>query len=391
MIFNSLGSNYNFNFVLKTLFSFNLPKYREELEKFLQEKYGGEAILLYKGREAIELALTYLNLPKGSFVAINGFTCYAVYEAIKKAGLEVEYLDIDRGELNFSADTLKKVIEKNPKIKVVIVQNTLGYPGEIEQIAQICKQNKIFLVEDLAHCVGTKYGNGKEAGTVGDFVVLSFSQDKIIDAVSGGALIERIGANLDHPPGGLAWHLQDVPLEKQLKDKLYPTFTYIIRITYQWKLGKVMHFLLKKLKFLSEPMDGDGKLRGIPAWYCNLIKSQFEKLRENLNHRKKIALIYVSQINPKIISPNLIKKVEFSSNLRFPIFVEERVGLVKYLAQNNIFVSDIWYDAPIAPAGQCPNAQLASAEILNLPTHINVSEIDAEKIAHLVNQWLKSR
>ena len=41
----------------------------------------------------------------------------------------------------------------------------------------ICKEKDIVLIEDLAHCVGAKYLNGKEAGNVGDLVVLSFSQD----------------------------------------------------------------------------------------------------------------------------------------------------------------------------------------------------------------------
>ena len=184
-IFNSLGSNYNFGFVLKALFS----KGGKDLKAFLEKKYYGKATILYKGREAIELALK--DLPKTSFVAINGFTCFAVYGAIKKAGMQVEYLDIEKGDLNFSAKTLDQKLRNNPKIKAVIIQNTLGYPCDIENISKICKEKKIILIEDLAHSIGARYENGEEAGMIGDFVVLSFSQDKMIDSVSGGALIER--------------------------------------------------------------------------------------------------------------------------------------------------------------------------------------------------------
>ncbi len=186
-IFNSLGSNYNFGFAIRALFASNNDK---KLKAFLEEKYQGKATLLCKGRQAIELALKKTNLSEGT-VAINGFTCFAVYEAIKKAGLDVEYLDIAKDDLNFSAKTLEKHLEKNQKIKVVIIQNTLGYPCDIERISQLCKKKKVILIEDLAHSVGTRYSNRQEAGTVGDFVVLSFSQDKMIDTVTGGALIER--------------------------------------------------------------------------------------------------------------------------------------------------------------------------------------------------------
>ena len=117
-IFNSLGSNYNFNFALKALFADSKIGYPLRLIKLLENKYQGKATLLYKGREAIELGLRSLNLPQGSYIGINGFTCFAVYDAIKNAGLNVEYLDIEKGQLNFSAQTLIKTLKNNPRIKV---------------------------------------------------------------------------------------------------------------------------------------------------------------------------------------------------------------------------------------------------------------------------------
>lgn len=168
-----------------------------------------------------------------------------------------------------------------------------------------------------------------------------------------------------------------------MKDKFYPFFTYLIQKTYFFGLGKIIHFLLKNLGFLSNPMS-PGKNMPNPT----LVLSQFENLNKNLNHRKSIAAVYAKLINPKILSPKLVSQIPLSSNLRFPIFVENRESLIKFLAKSHIFVSDIWYDAPIAPSGECPNGELAAEEIVNLPTHINVSEVDAEKISDLINKWL---
>lgn len=389
-IFNSLGSNYNFSFVLRTLFAWNNQKAKLELEQFLEEKYGGQVTLLYKGRQALELALKKANLPKNCFVAINGFTCFAVYEAIKKAGLKVEYLDIASGELNFSSTELEKHIKQNPKIKVVIVQNTLGYPCSIESIVKICKEKKLILIEDLAHCVGARYRNGKGAGTMGDYAVLSFSQDKMIDGISGGALISTEVNR---------WDLKNLSSKAQMIDRLYPLLTFLIRQTYSLGVGKIIHLLFKNLKLLSNPMSSGDQIQALPNWYSSLINFSFDSLSDNLIHRKKIASIYSANINPKITSNKINNLIEFSSNLRFPIFVNKREHLIKYLKQFGVYVSDIWYDAPIAPKrylsqtdyrqGQCPNAELAAEEILNLPTHINVSEKDAQNIAQLINQWLK--
>src|SRR3990167_606878 len=278
-IFNSLGSNYDFKYVLKALLTKGSKLDIERLKKLLEEKYRGKALLFYKGREALTAALKILNLPQDSSVAINGFTCVAVFNAIRTAGLEPICLDLEEtGGLNFTAKTLEQSIKKNKKIKVVIVQNTFGYPCEIEGIKKICEKNNLILIEDLAHCIGTKYPNGKEAGSVGDFVTLSFSQDKVIDAVSGGALVIRNkkyqnlilqGDALENLENLGSKH--NVGNYQQLKDRFYPFFTFKTRFLYDFYLGKLLHFILKDLNLLSKPMqEGLYDFYFLPDWYCNL-------------------------------------------------------------------------------------------------------------------------
>lgn len=392
-VFNSLGSNYDLGFVVRSFFT--KDDYNSKLKSLLGKKYNGQTILTYKGREAIELALIVAKLPKESAIAINGFTCFAVYEAIKKAGYSIVYLDIAKSDLNFSAQTLKNAIASNPNVKAVIVQNTLGYPCDIEEIIKICSENNIILVEDLAHSVGTKYLNGKESGTVGDFVVFSFGQDKIVDAVSGGALIIR-----NKKFRNISTDLPSPNYKQQAIDRPYPLFTFLIRKTYKVGLGKIMHAVLKSLKLLSQPMIDQGRIKTLPNWYCYLAFEEFIKLDEVLEHRRKIARVYVENIQRSILSSNLTKSIAKSTDLRFPIFVRSRQNLIKFLKKSGIHVSDIWYDAPIAPQkylsltdykNQCPQSEIVSSMILNLPTHRNVSEEDAKRISEKVNLWLKSQ
>lgn len=386
MIFNSLGSNYNLKFVLKTLFAVNNRKYRDKLISFLNKKYSGETVLLYKGREAIKLALDLLKLPRGSKVGINGFTCYVVYRAIVDAGYKPELIDIDK-TLNFSYSEL----EKHKDLKVVIVQNTLGIPCDIDKIKKHCVANKIILIEDLAHSVGLIYKNGQEAGTQGDFIALSFSQDKMIDSVSGGALVVRnskykILSDLT---------FRNVSLQGQVKDRFYPLWTYKIRNTYGLGLGKILHFILKKSGLLSQPLSSDLEINfhNLPDWYCSLIKYQFSQHTSDLSHRKMMSAIYAKNIVNKVISNK-------SAYMRFPILVSKRTKLLEYLKARGIFLSDIWYDAPIAPIkllkltnynGECPISEKISKQILNLPTHISVSLKQAECISKIINVWLNTQ
>ncbi len=393
-IFNSLGSNYDFKFVLKSLFANNNSSHYQKLKEFLENKYEGKAILVYKGREALTLLLNVLNLPKESVVAINGFTCFAVYKAIETAGYEIECLDLEKtnSDLNFTPYELEKKLKENKNIKAVVIQNTLGYPTDIEKILQICKDKNIILIEDLAHCIGTKYKNGKEAGTVGDFVTLSFSQDKVVDAVSGGALVIRNKKynNLKiqqpaSPQGGF----KNVNNYQQLKDHLYPLLTYKIRFLYDLRIGKLSHFILRKLNLLSKPMQGNlYEIYSLPNWYCGLVYSAFNVLQKDLNYRRKIAEIYKNNLDKKILFDAITEKVSLSSNLRFPIFIENRKDLIRFLKRKKIYVSDIWYDS-VSP--DCPNAQMISHQILNLPTHKNISTKQAEFLSNQINKWLKSQ
>lgn len=388
-IFNSLGSNYNLQFVLKALFARNKNSYKERLIKFLEKKYGGKIILVYKGREAITLALEILNFPKGSFVAINGFTCFAVYKAINNEGYQTEILDLNPAnaalDLNFSANELSKAIKKNPKIKAVIIQNTLGYPCNIEKIAKVCRENNIILIEDLAHSVGTIYENGKEAGTVGDFVVLSFSQDKIIDAVSGGALIIR---NKKYNNSRIQ-EFKNVNSYQQLKDRLYPALTYKIRFLYHLGLGKFLHFMLKKINLMPKVMDESFYTKyDLPNWYSYLVLECFNNLKKNLEHRKEIANIYYRTLNHKITSDVINANIGLSANLRYPIFVNNRKSLIAYLKEEGVYVSDIWYDSVDE---ELTNAKAISDRILNLPTHKNISARNAKILASKINQWVQSQ
>lgn len=387
-IFNSLGSNYNLSYILKSLGSAK-QKGQENLKQFLEKKYGGRVIFFYKGREALTAALHILDLPSNSEIAINGFTCVAVFNAIRKAGLEPACLDLDeKGGLNFTAKTLEEKIKSNKKIKAVVIQNTLGYPCNIKGIEKICKKNKLILIEDLAHCVGTIYEDGRETGMVGDMIVLSFSQDKIIDAVSGGALVVRNSKFIMINSSKTRGHNLKLQVKSQRfsRDRLYPVLTYKIRMLYLVELGKLYHFFLKRLGLMSKVMDESFyDFYALPAWNAHMALSEFIRLDKQLIHRKKIANSYAERLPDSLFMFDKKKTkevVSLSSNLRFPVFVKNRAKLVSLLKSRGVYLSDIWY-TDVAP--ECPNAVADSKTILNLPTHINVSEKDAVKICEIIN------
>ncbi|MBP9815345.1 MAG: DegT/DnrJ/EryC1/StrS aminotransferase family protein [Candidatus Levybacteria bacterium] len=344
--------------------------------------------LTHKGRDAIGIALRELNLSPKSKVAVTGFTCIAVIDSVEKQNLTVHYLDIDEKTLNFTDEELEKAIKKE-KIKAVIVQNTLGFPCDIVKIQNICKKHQIALIEDLAHSIGSIYKNGKEAGTIGDFTVLSFSQDKVVDSVSGGAVIAK-NKNIKN--------VEKKESTENALEKLYPLITWIIRKTYPVKIGALLHYTSKKLKLLSDPMKNSSSSQ-LTSWHASLILYGFKSLTETLSHKRKIANIYAQSLPEHIQSKEISELISIGANLRFPIFTENRDALIRYLQTKGVYISDTWYDAPVAPKkylglarypkDTCPNAQRVAEKIMNLPTHVNMSEKNAYKLSNLITVWLQ--
>ena len=73
---------------------------------------------------------------------------------------------------------MKSVISKiSPKTKAILAVHLYGNPCDMDQLADICKQNNLFLIEDAAEAFGSKYKD-RHVGTFGDIATFSFLEIK---------------------------------------------------------------------------------------------------------------------------------------------------------------------------------------------------------------------
>jgi hypothetical protein len=188
-----------------------------------------------------------------------------------------------------------------------------------------------------------------------------------------------------------------------LRSRFYPFLTFLIRKTYDLFLGKALHSTFRSLRLLDNTVDESLQIkpRKMPPFFADLIQRRFLDLAKEIEYRREIALVYAKNLPKEILSKKLVEMIPASSNLRFPIFVEKRSSLFSFLKQNKVYISDTWYDAPIAPRrflplssyknGECPAAERVASTIVNLPTHREVSKEAARNICSLINQWLASQ
>ena len=370
--FLGLAANYSREDRRAQLFSIGRKEDLKDFRSYLDRKYGSERTILTKnGRSALTIALK-AYFKKGDKILVNGFTCYAVYEAIKAADLEPIFVDINLDDLNFDYDALGSIwagggaggtpaarsrqastvgetattgpAQDKASPKGIIIQNTFGNPVDIVAIEKLAKEHDLIIIEDLAHCAGVKYEDGREAGTVGAATVLSFGKDKSIDTISGGAVVLR------RPYKGPVKAPSKSPkISDHLRSRFYPTFGAIARTLTRVHLGGIFMRALIAIHWVERSADNKLDLdRKI---------SKFEAKR---------ALLQIKSLSKTGEKP-----------IREFYFVDERKAVLEKLKQAGFYFDGFWYEKPVSPEryykkvhfpeDKCKNAVYASKHIVNLP------------------------
>ncbi|MGA2417815.1 MAG: aminotransferase class I/II-fold pyridoxal phosphate-dependent enzyme [Candidatus Staskawiczbacteria bacterium] len=386
-----------------------IKELEENFKKYLGVKY---ALSFNSGRSAFYAILKSLELEKGSGVLLQAFTCNAVPNPILWADLKPIYVDCNKDDFNIDADDLKSKISRSlirankGGISVVVVQHTFGLPANMEEIRAVCAENNLILIEDCAHSLGAEF-NGIKVGAQSKTAFFSFSRDKVISSVYGGMAVtndDQIGKKLeqmqkDFGKPSLRWTLQQILHPILLNYFILPIYNFL-------DLGKIFLVLSQWFHVLSKAVSWQEKRglrpdyfpKALPNALAIMALNQFNKLEKFNNHRQKIANYYFD--NLKDTNFGLPHKFENRKNifLRFTI-KHQKAHEIIYEAwhKQNILLGD-WYTTPIAPfdtkmeemkykSGTCPEAEYLAKTTFNLPTHINISQKDAERIVNFLKKF----
>ncbi len=348
------------------------------------------------GRASLYSIFKALKLKPNSEIIIQSFTCLAVPLSIKWAKAKPVYIDIN--PKTFNPDPLKIKKSITPQTRIVIVQHTFGIPTKVDEVKMIidkenkkrAKDTKIYLIEDLAHSLGVEY-KGKKLGRWGDIAMLSFGQDKAISCTQGGAVLtnnKEVAEELNKEYKKLK-ALNSFSIFKNI---IHPPLWNIINKMYYFppkiSLGKGLILLFRLLGLLKNQADPSKvdihkpEINRLSNAQSIMLKNQIKKLDTFINHRKEITKTYEDKL-----------KLGFKglALLRYPIVSKDCSKIIKKLKKNRITPGN-WYNNPIHPIdtdlnlyeykkGSCPNTEKISPQILNLPTHINTTLIQAKHIS----------
>ena len=162
----------------------NVSDYEINMQNFLKTKYVSSC---NSGTDALILSLFALGIKPGDEVILPSFTYFATAEAVMHVGAVPVFADIESGSFCISANTIEKLITKNTSC--IIPVHLYGYDSDIRNITKLAKENKIYVVEDVAQAFGSKSNEGKLLGTYGDVNAFSNFPSKTLGGIGDGGFI----------------------------------------------------------------------------------------------------------------------------------------------------------------------------------------------------------
>ncbi len=204
------------NECIDTTFVSSVGKFVDQFEEDMACYTGAKkAVVCVSGTNALHMALLLAGVERNDEVLTQALTFVATCNAISYIGARPVFIDVDRNTMGLSPEAMKEWLAKNTeirnghchnkrsgrRIKACVPMHTFGHPVRIEEIAYICAEYHIELVEDAAESIGSKY-KGKHTGLFGKVGALSFNGNKTITTGGGGMLLF-----MDEKLGTLAKHL----------------------------------------------------------------------------------------------------------------------------------------------------------------------------------------
>ena len=221
-------------------------EFEEEFARYVGTKY---AIAVNSGTSALEIILRILDV-QGYSVIVPTNTFFATPASVLHAGGNVIFADVTEN-LCLDPQSITRNIREDTK-GVIIVHIGGAIPPQVKQIQEICQARKLFLMEDAAHVQGSML-DGKMAGNFGQAAAFSFYPTKVITSGEGGMIVtndeEIYQRALVFRDQGKAGFYGNVHTE----------------LGYNWRMSEI---------------------------HAVIGLSQFHRLEEFVQHRRKIAKIY---------------------------------------------------------------------------------------------------
>lgn len=344
------------------------PKVAEFERKFAQYLGQGRqlhAVGLSSCTAAMHLALRALGVGPGDEVIVPTWTFAATALVVEWVGARPVLCDVEEATLNINVRKAADLV--TPRTKAIMPVHIAGYPCDMEAIAALAREKRLFVVEDAAHAIGTRV-DGRLIGGLSDVTCFSFYATKNLAMGEGGAavsadpeLVERIR------------HLSYFGIDKKNALERYGRSG-----TWRYNVAE-MGF--------KDNLDSVRAAIGLV---------QLARLEAMNARRREIAASYRERLSPKLVLPVYDERHVHSYHLfiaRIPQAVISRDEFVERLREQGIGTSVHFiplhlhtHFASAWDATLFPMATRCFEEVVSLPLFPDMTDDDVDRVVETVNQ-----
>ncbi|MGV9774179.1 DegT/DnrJ/EryC1/StrS aminotransferase family protein [Streptosporangium sp. NPDC003464] len=320
--------------------------------------------------EATFIAMELAGVGPGSEVVLPTVSFVGAGNAIASRGAQPVFCDVDPRTLNPTVADVEAVL--TPRTKAVLILHYGGYPGEVAQIAQLCRDRGILLIEDAAIAIASRV-DGRPCGTFGDMGVWSFDHGKIVVTVDGGMLYVR-----DPELAARAPKLAYFGLEQK------SGYDQALRARTRWWDFEISSFSRRSVT--NDVLTAIGNV-------------QLSRLPEFIERRREIARRYDSGLAglDGLLCPPPLPAGHESSYYMYWVQFEGgiRDEIARDLYERGIYTTFryplLHKVAAYGSGALLPNAEAAADRTLLLPMHQALTDADVERTIEAVRECVSER
>lgn len=158
-------------------------EFQDQFASYVGARY---AVAVCNGTTAIHAALLALGIGEGDEVIVPTFTYVASVNAILYTGAKPVFVDSlpDTWQVD-PEDVARRISDRT---KAIMGVHVYGQPCRIDQLQALAQRHRIFLLEDCAEALGSRFGT-EHVGTHADVATYSFYGNKTITTGEGGMVV----------------------------------------------------------------------------------------------------------------------------------------------------------------------------------------------------------
>lgn len=174
---------------LRHMFADGIFTRGQHVEGFRQEiaTYTGarHAHLTTSATTALSTCLKLLDVQPSDEIVVSDFSFPATANVVEDIGARPIFADVSLDTFNMLPEALEARI--TPRTRAVIAVDAFGNPTGMHEIARICREHSLPLIEDAACAIGSSE-HGMRCGHIADLTCFSFHPRKLLTTGEGGAI-----------------------------------------------------------------------------------------------------------------------------------------------------------------------------------------------------------